>query len=114
VRTKGNRTVDIKTGYAGAQIDLEQARNYKRLVEASRTNPELAKKLGGALKGHDYMFLPARGQNAADAALSAFRQLQADADLQGFARVFYQGSDGKIYQVVGEALPPRLVGAALP
>ena len=93
-----HRTLDIKTGYANSAIELVQAKNYKRLREASIRNKKLQARLGGAIVGHDYLFLQGadRSKTSREVAAKEYERL-ADADLIDDTRMFYQADDGMIY-----------------
>lgn len=122
---RGRRTLDVKTGYADGNIDIDQLNDYNNLVKASRRkqSTKLRKYLadngvaGGRLQSHDYLFLPNGKTNAEDAARNAFRkigdQLKQDA---GNIRVFYLGEDGNIYQLLREntGVATKLIGNKLP
>jgi hypothetical protein len=125
VLVNGRRTLDIKTGYAAGEIDIEQLKDYNDLINASRRagNVELRRLLAregvqGSLTGHDYLFLPNAGDSAETAARSAFTRIENTlAGQTANIRVYYLGDDGKIYQLVkGTAGQPasRLVGDRFP
>ena len=92
------RTLDVKTGYANSQIDLAQARNYQRLREASIKDRSLQAKLGGALRGHDYLFLQGAdpSKTSKEVAAREYERLRAK-NLLNDTRVLYQAPDAKIY-----------------
>ena len=121
----GRRTLDIKTGYAAGDIDINQLRDYNDLINASRRsgNTELRQLLAdkgvqGSLAGHDYLFLPNAGDSAETAARLAFGKIENALNRQTQnIRVYYLGDDGKIYQLVkGPTGQPtsQLVGDRFP
>jgi hypothetical protein len=108
IRSSARRTLDIKAGYEATSIDIEQARNYQRLIDQSRIqgsavqtqlNQVLNTPTGGGLMGHDYLFLTGPGGNPRAAAESAFQLLETNGLLRHI-NILFQDMDGTIKQVV--------------
>ncbi len=96
---EAHRSLDIKTGYGDTKIDLTQAKNYESLIDASRTNADLATRLGGALEGHDYLFVPGGTEDPRVVAATQYEFLEnAQLDMTRTFRCLYVGDDGGIYQ----------------
>ncbi|MEW7289053.1 eCIS core domain-containing protein [Aquimarina sp. 2304DJ70-9] len=131
-RPGARRSLDIKTGYEGTPIDVDQMANYNRLFEQSqvagstvqqRLNALFGTPTGGGLRGHDYLFLPGPGGNArraAEEALDLIRSTMGQARSR-FA-VYFQDADGIIYQLSrridastgDEVFATRRIGGRLP
>jgi hypothetical protein len=118
-------TVDIKTGYADGNIDLNQLRDYNSLVKRSQlsSSVELRARLkelgvpGGKLDAHAYVFLPTASVKAEDAARKAYGKME-DAlgkDMKNI-RVYFLGDDGNLYQLSksGDAFTTSSTGQKLP
>ena len=124
---RGRRTLDIKTGYADGNIEIEQLKDYNNLVKASqsRKNVKLRKYLeqqgvkGGVLDSHDYLFMPNGITKAEDAARNAFRKIEGKLlpkDRKN-VRVFYLGEDGNVYQIMKQSetsVVSKFIGSKLP
>jgi len=102
----GGRTIDVKTGYSKGTIELDQLENYWQLWHQSQTpgskiNQRLAA-LGvpnGKLTGHDYLFLPGKGevgaptQSGFEAARKAFIEIQGGKYAQ-IVKIYYVDAAG--------------------
>jgi hypothetical protein len=112
IRPAARRTLDIKAGYEAASIDIEQARNYQRLIDQSdvagsavqtQVNQLLNTPTGGGLAGHDYLFLTGPGGNPRAAAEAAYQLLETNGLLRHI-NVLFQDMDGTIKQVARDAV----------
>ncbi len=111
----GARSLDIKTGYANGYPnsvkETAQLRDYNKLVQASQDPRKTALRetlkrhgiTGGALAGHDFLFLPGATTRAEDAAKKAFKKIEKELGLDATKkniRVFFLGQDGQVRQLV--------------
>jgi hypothetical protein len=124
LRTRAGRTVDIKTGYQGGLSDIQQIKDYERLIAASQKPGAAQSGLsglgvpGGKLNGHDYVFLPngRAGYNARQAAVNAYESVKANVEAKSLDKFnfYYQGDDGNIYRYDGKTKKDQLIGKQLP
>jgi hypothetical protein len=123
--TESRLTVDIKTGYADGNIDLNQLRDYNSLVKRSQlsSSVELRARLkelgvpGGKLDAHAYVFLPTANVKAEDAARKAYGKIEQELNKDiANIRVYFLGDDGNLYQLVksGKSTDKSFVGSELP
>lgn len=120
IRPNSRRTLDVKVGYTATDIDVEQLRNYDRLVNesqrpGSRVQQTLQSEVGiaGGLTGHDYLFLPRSGENARDAAARAYESVRREGLLEN-VNIFYMDNDGVIWRFIGSQSPTQRIGTRLP
>jgi hypothetical protein len=122
LRTNARRTVDIKTGYEGGGIEVDQIVDYNNLISASqRPGSPIQKRLaglgvrGGRLEGHDYLFITngtSDSRQAAERAYSALEKRLRPQELNRFG-IYYLGDDGNIYRYLGQG-KTSVVGPQLP
>jgi Domain of unknown function (DUF4157) len=101
-------SLDVKTGYARGIDVRTQAANYAQLGTVSATNPSVAARLGGPLRGHAWLVLPA-GDLTRSSAQGVARSIwtQLDAGLRSSQRVFFLDEAGAIMQVTGATTQVR-------
>lgn len=125
MRPVSGRTLDVKVGYADTDIDVDQMRNYNRLIQKSQEiGSPLNRRLRNefpvgqqqmaftGLRGHDYLFLPTGTGSAKDAAARAWRLVQREGF--GTRMNVYYAADGKIWKYNGPRAKPTEVGATMP
>ncbi|WP_299336091.1 DUF4157 domain-containing protein [uncultured Psychroserpens sp.] len=108
IRIPPPRTLDIKTGYEGTNIDPQQLQYYGELITRSnRGQQDVVNALEtvqpglSRIDGHDYLFLP-RGANG-DALIAARRAFDviSGTDYSQFFKVFYLDVDNVVKEFTG-------------
>jgi hypothetical protein len=120
IRPNSRRTLDVKVGYTTTDIDVQQMRNYDRLIDSSqRSGSRLQQRLQedfgitGGLREHDYLFLPRGDVSARDAAERAYGVIRREGFLARM-NVFYLDDSGIIWKYRGPNTEPQSIGSQLP